>query len=88
METVLGLSMTSASVGWVLLDGVRRYPALPGRLRPIALSCMAALAGVLVAAAFDKHFFDLRYQHISALFWMLVAIVVLSTRAEPADNPG
>jgi O-antigen ligase len=85
---LFGLTIFLIVIGWALFDGARRYSALPGRLRPIALSCMAALAGVLVAAAFDKHFFDLRYQHISALFWMLVAIVVLSTRAEPADNPG
>ncbi|TAK21016.1 MAG: hypothetical protein EPO26_16130 [Chloroflexota bacterium] len=46
----------------------------------------SALCGMLVAAAVDRHFFDLRFQNISALFWMIVALVVVSSTRDHADD--
>jgi O-antigen ligase len=83
---LLGLLTFLVTLGTVAIAGARAYRRLPEPGKPIALGCLAALGAVLTAALFDKHFFDLRYQHISALFWMLAALVILSTRAEPADN--
>jgi O-antigen ligase len=85
---LLGLSAFLIVLGTIATAGARGYRRLPEPARPLALGCLAALAGVLTASLFDKHFFDLRYQHISALFWMLGALVILSTRAEAADNRG
>jgi polysaccharide biosynthesis protein PslJ len=83
---LLGLLAFLVAFGTVLTVGARAYRGLSEAAKPLALGCLAAFAGVLTSALFDKHFFDLRYQHISALFWMLAALVILSTREESADN--
>jgi O-antigen ligase len=84
---LLGLLAFLVTLGTVGLVGARAYGRLPDAARPMALGCLASFAAVLTGSLFDKHFFDLRYQHISALFWMLAALVILSTRPDPADNP-
>jgi O-antigen ligase len=53
---------------------------------PLALTCLAAFVGLLVAALFDRHYFDLRFPHVAALLWLTAALVTLSSRPEPADN--
>src|SRR5436305_14267387 len=83
---LLGLLAFLTVLSMVVVVGARAYRRLPDSGKPLALGCLAAFVGVLTAALFDKHFFDLRYQHISALFWMLAALVILSTRAEAADS--
>lgn len=84
---LLGLGAYLLVVGVVVVTAVRRFRGLAPARQPLALACLAAFGGVLVAAAFDKHFFDLRYQHIAALYWLLAALVLLSSRTATADNP-
>jgi O-antigen ligase len=83
---LLGLLAFTIAVATIGAVGARAYRRLPEAGKPVALGCLAAFAGVLIAALFDKHFFDLRYQHISALFWMLAGLVLLSTRPALADD--
>jgi hypothetical protein len=54
---------------------------------PLVLTCLAAFVGMLVAAIFDRHYFDLRFPHVAALLWLAAALVTLSARRESADNP-
>lgn len=83
---LIGLSAFLLVLWIVIGQGVRGYRRLPDDQAALALTCLAAFVGVLISAAVDKHFFDLRYQHISALFWMLAALVILSSRRTDADN--
>jgi polysaccharide biosynthesis protein PslJ len=87
-----GLAVYLIAIGTVIAAGVRGVRAAPPSARPIALACLAAFCGVVVSATFDHHYFNLRYQHVSALFWMLAALVVRAPvlgavdASEPADN--
>jgi O-antigen ligase len=54
---------------------------------PLTLTCLAAFVGMLVAALFDRHYFDMRFPHVAALLWLSAALVTLSSRALSADNP-
>jgi O-antigen ligase len=84
---LLGLGSYLLVLAVVVGAAVWRYRRLPDERQPVALGLLAAFAGVLVAAIFDKHYFELRYQNISALYWMLAALVLLSSKPVPADNP-
>jgi O-antigen ligase len=84
---LLGLAAYLLVIAVVVGTAVRRYRRLPDERQPVALGLLAAFVGVLVAAIFDKHYFELRYQNISALYWMLAALVLLSLQPECADNP-
>jgi O-antigen ligase len=83
---LLGLTSFLVVLAIIVLTAIRRYASLPDARQPLALTAIAAFLGVLTSAAFDKHFFDLRYQHISALFWGLGAIVLLSSQSRLADD--
>jgi O-antigen ligase len=83
-----GLAVYLLTIGTVIAVGVRGVRAASPATRPIALACLAAFAGVVVSATFDHHYFNLRYQHVSALFWMLAALVVRAPFLGPVDEAG
>lgn len=90
---ITGLLVYLITLGTVIAVGLRGVRRASPAARPIALACLAAFAGVIVSATFDHHYFNLRYQHVSALFWMLAALVVRAPylgaeeALSDADNP-
>ena len=51
-------------------------------------SLQAALVGALVAGLFDHYFFNLRFPHMVALFWLLAALLwITATLARHRENP-
>jgi hypothetical protein len=84
---LVGLAVYLATTAAVLVLGVRAFRRASPGAQPIALACLAAFAGMVVSATFDHHYFNLRYQHISALYWLLAALVVRApflSAGEPA----
>jgi O-antigen ligase len=88
---LVGLAAYLVVLGIVVVTAVRLVRQQGRAASPVALACLAAFVGVLVSATFDHHYFNLRYQHITALYWMLAALVVRApaltaepTEAEPA----
>jgi hypothetical protein len=79
-----------ASTGW---RGYRSaVAAASSDASATVLTCLAAFVGLLLAALFDRHFFDLRFPHVAALFWLVAALVVVAARAptgraDASDQP-
>ncbi|MEA2638879.1 MAG: hypothetical protein QOF51_273 [Chloroflexota bacterium] len=47
----------------------------------------AALLGALVAGIFDHYFFNVRFPHMAALFWLLMALCVVAAREVVDEAP-
>jgi hypothetical protein len=84
---LIGLGVYLATIAVVILFGVRAFRRASPTAQPIALACLAAFAGVVVSATFDHHYFNLRYQHISALYWLLAALVVRAPLLGAGEAP-
>lgn len=50
------------------------------QLQGLALSATAAVTAALVAGLFDHHFFNLRFPHALALFWLCVGLAEAAVR--------
>jgi hypothetical protein len=86
---LIGLSLFLLVLWQVLTSGWRGYRAAADEARPLALTCLAVFVGLLVGALFDRHYVDLRFPHVAALFWLAAALVVVSARLgrpRPADG--
>jgi O-antigen ligase len=77
---LIGLGLFLLVLWRVLSTGWRGYRVAPDGARGPILTCLAVFVGLLLAALFDRHYFDLRFQHVAALFWLAAGLVVLSAR--------
>jgi O-antigen ligase len=89
---LIGLGLFLLVLFQVVSTGWRGYRAAPEAASGVILTCLATFVGLLISALFDRHYFDLRFQHVAALFWLVAGLVVLSVRtgtasAVPADQP-
>jgi O-antigen ligase len=86
---LIGLGLFLLALGRTIATGWRGHRLAPEGSSGVVLTCLAAFVGLLVAALFDRHYFDLRFQHIAALFWLIAALVVISARlaGEVPDQP-
>lgn len=84
---LIGLAVFLALLGMIIATGVRAYRSAPEPTRPLVLALLATFCGVVVAATFDHHFFNLRYQHVSALFWLLAALTVRAGALRDTPEP-
>ncbi len=84
---LVGLAAYLVVLAVVVVTAVGSLRRQGAAASPVALACLAAFVGVLVSATFDHHYFNLRYQHITALYWMLAALVVRAPvlTAEPTE---
>ena len=57
-------------------------------LQGMLLATAAALIAALVAGIFDHHFFNLRFPHTVALFWLLVGLTVAGAEIGLGDDQG
>jgi O-antigen ligase len=92
---LVGLGLFLLVLGRVASTGWRGYRlgvvTAPAAASATVLTCLAAFVGLLLAALFDRHYFDLRFPHVAALFWLVAALVVIAARdalgAGAADQP-
>lgn len=82
---LIGLASYLLAVGLVFQHVLTRLPV--ARDRWVALSALAALAAALVAGLFDHHFFEPRFPHVAALFWLLAALAIASCEPQPGCAP-
>jgi O-antigen ligase len=71
---LIGLAIFLAAIGAAILRSFR-----VGRSDAIAVGLQATLIAALVAGLFDHYFFNMRFPHMVALFWMLVALLLRSS---------
>lgn len=65
----------------LFVHAIRALPRMPDfSLRTIQTGALAGVLGALTAGMFDHHFFNLNFPHTVALFWLMVGLVVVSTR--------
>lgn len=74
---LVGLGVFLTAVGIALVPAVRDAPEATA-LSSVAVGLQATLVAALVAGLFDHYFFNIRFPHMAALFWMLVALLLVS----------
>ncbi len=84
---LIGLVVFLAVVLLVFLPSLPALRAAPDpRLRALGLASLAGLTAALTAGLFDHHFFNIRFPHAAALFWLLAATAVTAARLASADS--
>ncbi|HEY3079688.1 MAG TPA: O-antigen ligase family protein [Chloroflexota bacterium] len=83
---LLGLALLLLVLWRVVSTGWRGYRAAHEPASATILTCLATFLGLLLAALFDRHYLDLRFPHVAALFWLVAAMVVISARVGRADE--
>lgn len=93
---LVGLSLFLGAVGAALLYSFQPAPRGPGwvdahaeMLTAVIAALQATLVAALVAGLFDHYLFNIRFPHMAAVFWLLVALLLIATRLarEPAGVP-
>src|SRR5690606_12067572 len=78
---LVGLSVFLLTVGVATgyaYTGLRR--AVDPQLRGIQSGMLAAMVAALSAGVFDHYFFNLHFPHTVALFWLVTALGVASSK--------
>lgn len=83
---LIGFAVYLLLVISVIAIGIQNYQSSPDDSRRVTLPILASFVGMVTSATFDQHFFNLRYQHMAALYFMMAALVILSSRVYSADN--
>jgi polysaccharide biosynthesis protein PslJ len=85
---LVGLMVFLAAIGGVLFVAVRRmsfYRISAGT--DLLLTVSAAFTGILVVGMVDHYFFNIRFPHMTALFWILAGLIVTLTRMPEVESP-
>lgn len=84
---IIGTAVFLLIVAVLLLDALRRLREIrDSRWQGVLLGLVAALVASLTAGVFDHHFFNLRFPHVVALFWMLVGLIVVAVRLASVEG--
>ncbi len=79
---LVGLSAFLASVVVFLVWNIRRRQAVSTTaLDSIHIGAMGGVIGALVAGIFDHYFFNLKFPHTIALFWLFVGLTMAAAEA-------
>lgn len=86
---LVGLSVFLVTMIALFVYALRSLPRLSDPfLRNVQTGSLAGVLGSLIAGLFDHHFFNLNFPHTVALFWLMVGLVMVSTRlALPREGP-
>jgi O-antigen ligase len=76
---LVGLGLFLAIVGAVAVRGLTLRAPRESTLWGVVAGLQAALVGALVVGLFDQYFFNLRFPHMVALFWLLLGLVTVAT---------
>jgi len=76
---LVGLACFLSAVGLALWLSFRAHIPRDGQLGGLVSGLQAALVAALVAGLFDHYFVSIRFPHMVALFWLLVALLLVAT---------
>ena len=77
---LVGVSVFLLTVATAFVYALRAMTRMPDSLRTVQTGALAGVLGAMTAGLFDHHFFNLNFPHTVALFWLTVALVMVSTR--------
>ncbi|MBI2954154.1 MAG: O-antigen ligase family protein [Chloroflexi bacterium] len=84
MAEQMGLIGLGAYLGTMALLFVEVFKKagriVDAELQYIVLGLAAALVAALGAGVFDHHFFNIRFPHVSALFWLIAGLIFVGLR--------
>jgi polysaccharide biosynthesis protein PslJ len=85
---LVGLAIFLLAIGAILLTGFRRILFQPAsEITDLQMTVTSAFCGILVIALVDHYFFNIRFPHMAALFWIIAGLIVAIARlpeAQPA----
>ena len=78
---LVGLAVFMLVIGAVLVTGFRRLLFQPAsEISDLQLTVTSAFCGILVIALVDHYFFNIRFPHMAALFWIIAGLIVAIAR--------
>lgn len=78
---LIGVAVFLSIVASLLVKSLRQLGAvLDARWQGVTLGLVAALVAALVAGLFDHHFFNLKFPHTVALFWLVAGLIAVANR--------
>jgi O-antigen ligase len=85
---LIGLGLFLTIIAIVIVRALRTSPDRRTPLWALMAGLQAAMVAALVAGFFDHYFFNLRFPHMIALFWLLLGLLVAATRVagKPSEN--
>lgn len=84
---LVGLAIFLIVVGWILLRGLRGLIVLPVSMSSdLLMTVTAAFSGILVIGLVDHYFFNIRFPHMAALFWIVAGLILALTRMLDGGN--
>jgi len=88
---LIGLAAFLATIGAALVYAFQLPKQSSPSVQTSNHALQAALVGAMVAGLFDHYFFNLRFPHMSGLFWFVVALVLAAGtigRTNSGHSPG
>lgn len=70
--------VTVGTIGWIGIRGV--FATKSGQHSDLLLTAVAALVAMLTVGVVDHYFFNIRFPHMAALFWIVGGLIVALTR--------
>jgi O-antigen ligase len=70
--------VTVGTIGWIGIRGV--FATKSGQHSDLLLTAVAALLAMLTVGVVDHYFFNIRFPHMAALFWIVGGLIVALTR--------
>ncbi len=84
---LVGLAVFLVAVGAILWAGTREvFVSGSGVYSDLLLTAVAALAAMLTVGLVDHYFFNIRFPHMAALFWIVGGLIVALTRMRQRDD--
>ncbi len=82
---LIGLAGFLATMSALFISTLKRLEHIADvELQGTLLGLLAALAAALFAGIFDHHYFDIRFPHVAALFWMLAGLLAVGLKLDEA----
>ena len=85
---LVGLAVFLMAVGTALVHSFRGGSGASSELRTTTIALQGAIAAALVAGLFDHYLFNLRFPHMVAMFWLMLALLLTSVRLGRAATSG
>lgn len=84
---LVGLAVFLVAVGTIGWMGMRDvFASKSGTHSDLLLTAVATLAAMLTVGLVDHYFFNIRFPHMAALFWIVGGLIVTLTRLSPHDR--
>jgi O-antigen ligase len=84
---LIGLGLFLTILGIAIARAFRARLDRDTPLWGLTAGLQAAMLAALTAGFFDHYFFNMRFPHMAALFWMLLALLVAATRLAKEPSP-